>query len=66
MSDLRGYQQADPDDGNKTVRIILMIVTVIVLIAAGIFVNKATTVKPAVHQPPAFTTSSVLSVQRAA
>jgi len=66
MSDLRGYTQTDPDNGNKTVRLILMIVTAIVLIAVGVFVHKAVTAKPVAHQPPTFTTSSVLTAQRPA
>jgi len=66
MSDLRGYTQTEPDNSNKTVKLILTIVTVLVIIAAGIFVHKAVTVKPVSHQPPAFTTSSVLSQQRPA
>jgi len=66
MSDLRGYTQTDSDDGNKTARLIATVIAVMVIIAAGIFVYKATTAKPVTHQPPAFTTSSVLSVQRPA
>ena len=66
MSDLRGQTQTNPDEGNKTVRIIFTVVTVLVLIATGIFVYKTATAKPVTHQPPAFTTSSILSVAKPA